>query len=631
MQTCLLTLAASNMGFSYDSALNNKDEKKIRLLQLLPPKDAPSFSVAPEFVLTTHIISEAPKYQALSYTWGLPEDGMEVYKDCEKKPILINGDLFSVFPNLMDALCHILQARDLADPVQNIWIDAICINQDDQVERGLQVQFMSEIYQTASQVLIWLGRSNMESRTAFDFIHNLGNFSLPAYQQYVKNNGVLYATAFHALCQLLNRRWFTRIWTLQEFAFASEFDGPLMICGRDRLQWRLFYSLGYIDNEFRRGYVREKHSGPVAGQFLQAQEYWSIVSTLNNIKRNTPFGYHLPYLLQATRHYASTDPRDRVYALLGLAEHEYQRELKVVYEDKVDASYVKVYIKAVKCSIEIDHSLNIIALQTSPKKIKGLPSWVPDFSLTNIRGHSHLLPQDLEVPQMKTVLPEGYWAQYLASGRSRPIIRFSANNRHLSIKGVKFGRVCEVVGPFNSLESYLQKAQQCASRAALRRLPRQHPHRVLHRLFSISLASIWRVLVANKDETGRVPAPDWYEGVIKDMLSGGHIPDSLEMGRTKTEMPHLALVQKSLAAAISDRRFFRTNCGFVGIGPDNIKNGDLVSIVFGADMPLILRPFRVLHKLVGAAYVHGVMAGEAAIFYDVLRAQGLRLSTFHLR
>lgn len=621
------------MDFSYDSALDNKDEKRIRLLQLLPPKDGPSFSVTPEFVLTTHIISEAPKYQALSYTWDPPEDGMAEYKDYEKKPILINGHPFPVFPNLMDALCHILQAWDSADPVQYIWIDAICINQEHKDERGQQVQFMSEIYQTASQVLIWLGRSNMESRTAFDFIHNLGDLSRFEYQRYVENNGGIYATAVHALCQVLNRRWFTRVWTLQEFAFASGFGGPLMICGRDRVQWRLFYSLGRTDNEFRRHYLEEKHSGPLAEHFLKAQEYWSIVSTLHDIRQKIPFGYHLPYLLQATRYFASKDPRDRVYALLGLAEREYQQELKVVYEDKVDDSddvYVKVYIKAVKCSIEIDHSLNIVALQTSQKKIKGLPSWVPDFSLTNIRGSSHLLPQDLEVPQMKTLLPKSIWAQYLASGRSRPLMRFSADNRHLSIKGVKFGRVCEVVGPFNSLESYLQKAQQCTSRAALRRLPRGHLHRELHRLFYLSLASIWRVLVANKDETGHVPAPNWYEGIIKAMLSGGHIPDSLGMGRTKTESPHLALVQKSLAAAISDRRFFRTNCGFVGIGPDNIKNGDLVSIVFGADMPLILRPFRGFHKLVGAAYVHGVMHGEAAAIYNVLRAHGLRLSTFHL-
>jgi hypothetical protein len=148
----------------------------------------------------------------------------------------------------------------------------------------------------------------MESRTAFDFIHNQGDLSLVAYQQCVENNGGLNATAFHALCQVLHRRWFTRIWTLQEFAFASGFDDPPMICGQDRLQWRLFYSLGYIDNEFRSRYLEEEHLGPPAGHFLKAQEYWSIVSTLHKIRQNIGFGYHLPYLLQATRYFASTDP-----------------------------------------------------------------------------------------------------------------------------------------------------------------------------------------------------------------------------------------------------------------------------------------------------------------------------------
>lgn len=127
-----------------------------------------------------------------------------------------------------------------------------------------------------------------------------------------------------------------------------------------------------------------------------------------------------------------------------------------------------------------------------------------------------------------------------------------------------------------------------------------------------------------------MPAPNWYEGVIKAILSGGHVPVSPEMDRTKVELQHPASVQKSLEAAISNRRFFRTNYGLVGIGPDNIKNGDLVSIVFGAEIPLILRPFGKFHKLVGAAYVHGVMKGEVVDIHKDLRTCGLPRRTFHL-
>ena len=69
----------------------------------------------------------------------------------------------------------------------------------------------------------------------------------------------------------------------------------------------------------------------------------------------------------------------------------------------------------------------------------------------------------------------------------------------------------------------------------------------------------------------------------------------------------------------------------VGIGPDNIKNGDIVSIVFRADMPLILRPFGKFHKLVGAAYVYGVMNGVVLGIHKLLRTRGLPRRTFHLR
>lgn len=627
-----------SMEFPYDSALDSKDRNEIRLLRLLPHKDPAAVTLTPEFVLETYIISKTPKYQALSYTWGPPEDRTKEYKSSEKEPIIINGHPFPVLPNLMDALCHIKQAWDSADQIQHLWIDAICINQRDPVECGQQVGIMSKIYQTASQVLVWLGRSSVESRTAFEFMRTRKGLSHLGYQQHMKNNSGLYIAGFHALCEVLNRRWFTRVWTLQEFAFASTFGGPLMICGEDRLEWDSFYSLGWMDNQFRENYLRETHSIPSAGHFRKAQEYWSIVSVMREIRINTPWGYNLPYLLQVTKSSAAEDPRDRVYALLGLAEKEYQQKLEVVYEGErkdMVKNCVEVYVRTVICCIEIDHSLNIVAPQASQKEIEdsptwvpNLPSWVPDFSLTLPKHSSHLLPLDLETPKSKTILPEELWAQYTASGRSRPIYRFSANNRHLHIKGIRFGRICEVIGPFQSLDSYLQSAERCVSRAALGKLPRGHLHRVLHRYLR-PLASMWRAFVADKDGDGQVPAPNWYEDVVKAMISGGDEPALSRAGTAKINSRQ-ALVQRSLEAAISNRRFFRTDYGFVGIGTDNIENGDLVSIVFGADMPLVLRPFGTFHELVGAAYVHGVMRGEATSIYGPLRKLGLPIWTFHI-
>jgi hypothetical protein len=60
-----------------------------------------------------------------------------------------------------------------------------------------------------------------------------------------------------------------------------------------------------------------------------------------------------------------------------------------------------------------------------------------------------------------------------------------------------------------------------------------------------------------------------------------------------------------------NRSFFRTQKGYMGLGPNVIEIGDLVCILFGGHVPFILRPKNGYFLLVGEAYVHGIMEGEA--------------------
>jgi hypothetical protein len=91
---------------------------------------------------------------------------------------------------------------------------------------------MNTIYKLASKVLIWLGSSNTGSKTAFAFIRNQKNIPVWEYQQYMEENHDYYATLFEALCKLLKQGWFTRMWTVQEFAFGCN---PQIICRKDEL------------------------------------------------------------------------------------------------------------------------------------------------------------------------------------------------------------------------------------------------------------------------------------------------------------------------------------------------------------------------------------------------------------
>jgi hypothetical protein len=372
--------------------------------------------------------------------------------------MVVNKQLVHIPRNLEKALQNF---KSLTTP-RTLWADAICINQSNMKERTHQVELMAKIYESASKVLIWLSSSSTESQTAFAFIRNLKNIPVREYRQRMEESHDYYAISFQALCKLLKRGWFKRMWAVQEFVLGRD---PHIICGKDELDWSSFYQLGWKDNNFREGCLEKNYSSPLIAHFQKAQEYWSIVSTRQKLLQLRDF-HHLHYLLHATTYFAATDPRDRIYALLGLGDLTCLQNIMPDYT----LSKGEVYIKVVKYIINTDKSRNILAFQASPRSLNisplevpdvndlglwapifdDLPSWVPDFAVSHSKHRRHVLPPDLEDPRMKDQIPPEFWVQYWTTRFSRPIVNFSRDNTHLSVKGVRFGRVCEVVGPFRS-------------------------------------------------------------------------------------------------------------------------------------------------------------------------------------
>jgi hypothetical protein len=126
------------MVYQYKSLQN---QQAVRLLALKPGSKSAPLVVS----LTEACVDDDLDYEAISYTWAT-EDG----NDQRSNLILCDGRYVRVTTNCEAAL------RQYRDPnVEKIlWIDAICINQDDIVERGHQVQLMGKIYSKASRVLV---------------------------------------------------------------------------------------------------------------------------------------------------------------------------------------------------------------------------------------------------------------------------------------------------------------------------------------------------------------------------------------------------------------------------------------------------------------------------------------------
>ena len=151
--------------FSYTPL--DKHKREIRHLVLLKQGWRSKILPADDFVCNcrlehaTFSISKGIKgYEALSYTWGRPNTHFP------PPFITLNGAKFEVRENLSHALRYLtFNSKDRV-----LWIDVICINQDDTSEKSHQVQQMGDIYRMASQVVVWLGHSSAGTKRAFQFI-----------------------------------------------------------------------------------------------------------------------------------------------------------------------------------------------------------------------------------------------------------------------------------------------------------------------------------------------------------------------------------------------------------------------------------------------------------------------------
>jgi hypothetical protein len=164
----------------------------IRLLRLLPNEDG---NARIECQLFDYFLSNsdtgAHLYEALSYVWGSP------HKD---HSIVLDNCPYGVTANLHAALSR-LRNRYIE---RVIWIDAICINQEDLKERGYQIQCMAKIFGKAKCVIAWLGETAAGSDRA---IENIGlaadnNLTIPSITTELRND----------VLRLLERPWFRRIW-----------------------------------------------------------------------------------------------------------------------------------------------------------------------------------------------------------------------------------------------------------------------------------------------------------------------------------------------------------------------------------------------------------------------------------
>jgi hypothetical protein len=139
----------------------------VRLIRLLSTSSSTAIPEA-DFLacdIQTFALTQAPQYFALSYAWG-PRDGI-------LKRIVIGSVTCNVSKTVEEALRRL---RDLKGELW-IWVDQICINQEDDIEKSGQVKLMKEIYSRAHLVVSWLGPEEEDTSWLFTILENIGKAS----------------------------------------------------------------------------------------------------------------------------------------------------------------------------------------------------------------------------------------------------------------------------------------------------------------------------------------------------------------------------------------------------------------------------------------------------------------------
>jgi hypothetical protein len=309
-------------------------------------------------------------YEALSYAWG--EEGTpncDAYIKSLEDSNSSARDVVTLAlrPNLANALRHLRYH----DQPRILWVDAVCINQNDLLERNEQVLRMGDIYKHARRVVVWLGSAQDDSTLALQTMQYIGEqvqvararFRLRAPEAIEREwyrgrtNLPLDQKASRAIQTLLQRSWFKRLWIWQEIQLAN--SEAVLQCGRDRSDWDVFRRAVIL--------LYEKLELPAP---LSRND---LATAINLAWHNTD--QSLSTLLLCTARAACLDPRDKVYALLGLTDTPFRQLIQPNYR----LSVAQVYEKAVVAHIRYSGDLQILSHCSAVDKNPTWPSWVPQL------------------------------------------------------------------------------------------------------------------------------------------------------------------------------------------------------------------------------------------------------------
>lgn len=606
----------ANPNFVYEPL--KPENREVRLLRI----DTDSTSEQLKCHLVHFSLEDKIPFIALSYAWKDPTLLIEGDLPTEIS-IQLDDHTFHVGHNLATALGYFYRHTS-----GWLWIDAICINQNDLDERSEQVLLMGAIYTQAESVLVWLGRESHQSNQAVDFIKSVAKFDDTVHaSDWILNslNDEAQTSVWPALHHLFERSWWTRVWIRQEAALAQSIE---IAVGDQTLSWesleKFIINMSAVSHIFSQRLFHQ-HKLAIDHKALNA------LMTLQRLRKMRLAGDTLQYglldLMIMTLHSKCTDDRDRIYGTVGLSS-----DVSLGKPDyRLSASYI--FIELTKGYIQASTQLDIMLIDTQRRASMHLPSWAPDWGSENL-GRTPISTTWSHAAPYKTE------------------ISFSPDSKVLTCQGIHVDDVDGFGFDLMALKT---------ERSALMVQPRNNSN--IYNTDLKAFQALWHSIVANQSRYagGEGQAPKEFGAIFVErchhtdaLLSsiGTEQIDQAPMGYwagcTEFELwyqknRHFTFAGRTLRAWALEQEWeadykrsegddaraaidaFETTCmhvsrnrrlittmdGYVGHAPKEVERGDAVFVLLGCKMPVVLRKVDGKYRLIGECYVHGIMNTEA--------------------
>ncbi|KAG4412142.1 hypothetical protein IFR04_014736 [Cadophora malorum] len=589
----------------------------IRLIRLSPQSYYLS-SGTPSDILQCELIhavrGRCPSYTAVSYAWG---------KTPTTSLLIIGRQRYEVSINVEQVLRQLQHKENDT----YVWVDQICINQQDDAEKSDQVQQMRFIYSEAEMVIAWLGPTANGSDMLLKHIERMGEAIWADSEESViaahrNQEGLeLIGRAFRYFCE---RDYWQRMWIIQEFTVGRQL---CVACGEVMLKdWNLQALLVFIDR-------LSLNSPPVTSPHRETEQFrHAIVHAYDTPARSfmegvttRRFRYWNPQtqaedslfrllvttlvLEQDYNQTLTTDPRDRIFSVLTLAKDA--KEF-VKFPD-YSLTCEEVYREAALVILN-QGQIDILSYCQFPRQASNLPTWAPDWrdqirvpccgtpwSNTFHASPDSLSRQNISVLDQYTIALHGVFVDSIEEYSDKwdphwlkPLDSTAALNY---LKDVR--ELC-----FKSDEISTSDEDSVAAQVAIAADNSEGDER--DRSY---YANIWRAVVERLERCISSEA----QGMPIQELQRENVSIGLSVTDHEVEDQLSSRWYTAELQRLHSRRPFLSKAGRVGLAPQNSQRCDQICIFAGGKVPYIIRPMidgSTSFRLVGEAYIHGIMYGE---------------------